>query len=262
MKPSQITINSLQQMKQKGNKISMLTAYDASFAGILNQTEIEVLLVGDSLGSVIQGNKTTVPVTLVDMIYHTKAVARANQEKFLITDMPFMSYATTQQTLNNATLLMQAGAMMVKCEGGAWLTDTIKALVDRGIPVCAHLGLTPQAVHKLGGYKYRGKTSHEAENILEDAIQLEKAGAQLLVLECIPNTLAEEITGNLTIPVIGIGAGPYCDGQVLVLYDILGISSGGIPSFSRNFLAEAASIEEAIQAYVTAVKAGDFPPAN
>jgi len=262
-----ITINVLQSMKQQHEKIAMLTSYDASFAALSNQCGVEIVLVGDTLGHVIQGHNSTIPVSIDAMIYHTECVTKGvssgnkteSKEAFIIGDMPFMSYATPEQALENAAHLMQAGAKMVKVEGGTWLLETVSLLTERGIPVCAHLGLTPQSVHKLGGYKLQGNTPHTAEVILEDAIQLEKAGAQLLVLECTPATLAEEITGNVTIPTIGIGAGPYCDGQVMVIYDILGISTGKIPSFVKNFMDGKNSIQEAIIAYVDAVKAGEFP---
>lgn len=258
MNHQHITLNTLQTMKTEQKPIAMLTAYDASFAKVIDATDIDVILVGDSLGNVIQGEKTTLPVTLDDMCYHTHCVSKATDYKFVIADMPFMSYASVEQSLDTAAELIQAGAMMVKMEGGAWLVDHIAALTERGIPVCAHLGLTPQSIHKIGGYKQQGKNPRDAEQMLEDALTLEKAGAGLLVLECVPSSLAEEITNNLSIPTIGIGAGPHCDGQVLVCYDILGISQF-IPSFSHNFLNDTGDISAAIAAYALEVKQRLFP---
>ena len=252
------TIQTLQQHKADGKKFSVLTCYDATFARLMEQAEIDVLLVGDSLGNVIQGQGSTVPVTVDDMAYHTAAVANGNSKSLLMADMPFMSYATEEQALENAALLMQAGAHMVKLEGGAWLEETVLMLSERGIPVCAHLGLTPQSVNKLSGYKVQGRDRDGAEQMLADAQILQEAGADLLVVECIPRALGKELSESLEIPVIGIGAGPDTDAQVLVLHDMLGISAR-LPKFSHNFLADSGSIEAAIAAYKIAVENGSFP---
>jgi len=255
---SRISLTHLRKLQNKGEKITCLTAYDTSFARLIDQAGVEIILIGDSLGMVIQGHDSTLPVTIDDMIYHAQMVHRGTERSFLIVDMPFMSYATPDAALKNAARLMREGQVqMVKLEGGAWLADTIQLLTQRGIPVCAHLGLTPQSVHQLGGYRIQGRNENEAEQLREDALALQTAGASLLVLECVPKQLAVEIRDELLIPVIGIGAGAECDGQVLVLYDILGITPEPIPSFAKNFLT--GSIKEAIEAYVVAVKAGEFP---
>lgn len=253
-----VSLLHLYDLKAQGLKFPVITAYDASFAALAEQAEIEVVLVGDSLGNVIQGQTSTVPVTMDEMAYHTAAVRRGNSKSLLITDMPYMSYATVEQTLYNATQLMQAGAEMVKMEGGAWLMESVHALVERGIPVCGHLGLTPQSVAKLGGYRVQGRDTSSAEQMLADAKSLEEAGADLLVLECVPSALAAEITRSVGIPVIGIGAGPDTDAQVLVMYDLLGISPRS-PKFVRNFMAGSDSIASAIAAYAAAVRDGSFP---
>lgn len=245
-------------MKANGEKFAVLTAYDFTFSTLIENAAIEVVLVGDSLGNVIQGRDSTIPVTVDEMAYHTEAVKRGNKRALLITDMPFMSYATEAQTLDNAAVLMQAGAQMVKLEGGEWLADTVQLLTERGIPVCGHVGLTPQSVHKLGGYKVQGKEQQAAAQMIADAKALESAGAELIVVECVPSSLGRELSEALDIPVIGIGAGPDTDGQVLVLHDMLGISQR-LPSFSKNFLDENLGIEEAITAYGNAVRSGSFP---
>lgn len=253
------TIHTLKKMKAAGEKISMLTVYDATFSHIINQVGADILLVGDSLGSVVQGHDSTLPVTIKDMCYHTECVRRGVSDAFVVADLPFMSYRNVDLALKNATKLMQAGANMVKLEGEAWLLPTIEALSQRGIPVCAHIGLTPQSVHQLGGYKVQGRGDHEARRLFEAAVSLEKAGASLLVVECIPRVLAKEMALGLSIPVIGIGAGPDCDGQVLVLHDMLGIS-GKAYKFSKNFMTESHDgIQGAIAAYHLAVKTGAFP---
>jgi len=258
-----ITVRSLQDKKQAGEKIVCLTAYDASFARVLDQAEVDVVLVGDSLGMVVQGNETTLPVTVEDMLYHSQMVAKGLSHSLMVVDMPFLSYTSVEAALDNAGLFMkEAGAQMVKLEGGAEQAEIVSALVQHGIPVCAHLGLQPQKVHKLGGYRVQGREASAAEAMLEEARILEQAGADLIVLECVPSKLAEMISKALTIPVIGIGASAACDGQILVLYDILGLSMGRVPKFSHNFLAETDSIESAIKAYVAAVKSGDFPGAE
>ncbi len=257
---NRITVRSLQANKQAGEKIACLTAYDASFAQVLDNAGVDVVLVGDSLGMVIQGNETTLPVTVDDMVYHGRAVARGLNRALLMVDMPYLSYTSPQQALENAGRFMQqAGAHMVKLEGGAEQAGIVSRLTQHGIPVCAHLGLQPQRVHKLGGYRVQGRGENAAERMLNEARELEDAGADMVLLECVPKELAGMITGALEIPVIGIGAGPGCDGQILVLYDILGISKGRIPKFSRDFLAGAGTIEEAVKAYVDAVKTGRFP---
>jgi 3-methyl-2-oxobutanoate hydroxymethyltransferase len=255
-----ININRLHEMKRQGEKIAVLTSYDASFTRLIESAGVEVILVGDSLGMVIQGQDSTLPVTVDEMVYHGKCVARARSKAFLILDMPFMSYSTTAHALESAARLMkEGGAHMVKLEGGATQLNTVKELTANGIPVCAHLGLTPQSVHRLGGYRVQGKDMDSARIMQEDALALQQAGAQMLVLECIPRGLAAEITNSLDIPVIGIGAGADTDGQVLVLYDMLGVSTDYLPKFSRNFMQQAATVKEALEAYVAAVKDGSYP---
>ena len=256
MKP--ITTSSLINMKASGDKFAVITAYDFTFAKLIENAGIEVVLVGDSLGNVIQGRDSTITVTVADMVYHTAAVKRGNSNALLIADMPFMSYATETQALENAALLMQAGAHMVKLEGGAWLAETVRLLCERGIPVCGHVGLTPQSVHKLGGYKVQGKEEQAAAQMISEAKALEKAGAELIVVECVPSSLGRALSQALTIPVIGIGAGPDTDAQVLVLHDMLGISQR-LQRFSKNFLEDNTSIQSAISAYGDAVRAGTFP---
>ncbi len=255
-----MTLTQLRKLKATGEKMTCLTAYDASFAHHIDQAGIDILLVGDSLGMVIQGHDSTLPVTVDDMVYHCQQVHRGSQRALLIVDMPFMSYATPDTTLETAARLMREGqAQVVKLEGGAWLVDTVEMLTDRGIPVCAHLGLTPQSVHRIGGYRVQGRTEVEASRLRDDALALQAAGASLLVLECVPGDLAADMTSWLEIPVIGIGAGAECDGQVLVLYDMLGITPGKKPSFSKDFLQETGSIPAAIEAFMSAVKNGTFP---
>ncbi len=255
-----VTATTLRQMKGIGEKIACLTAYDASFAALLEGAGTEVLLVGDSLGMVLQGEPSTLSVTMDAMVYHTTCVARGTNRALLVADLPFLSYTNPDRALDNAGRLMAAGAKMVKLEGGsAPVLDTVYRLVQWGIPVCAHVGLQPQSVHKLGGYRVQGGEPDRASVILEEAQALEEAGAELLVLECVPVTLAQRITAALQIPVIGIGAGIYCDGQVLVLYDALGIVIGKRPRFSRDFMQGNSSIHEAITAFVREVKLGTFP---
>ncbi len=247
-------------MKQRGEKIACLTAYDASFSALIDAAKIEVILVGDSLGMVIQGHATTLPVKIEDMIYHTRNVTRACKNAFVIADLPFMTCATVELAAQNAAALIQnGGAKMVKLEGAK--LEIINFLVSQGVAVCGHLGLLPQYIHQLGGYKVQGKTVEIAEQLLNDALAIQNAGATMLILECIPADLARQITKQLSIPVIGIGAGGACDGQVLVVYDILGISTGKRPRFSKNFLSDANSIETALKNYVYAVKKGNFPSA-
>ncbi len=255
-----ITVTTLRKMKRNAEKIVCLTAYDASFAALLETAGVEVLLVGDSLGMVVQGRETTVPVSMDEMVYHSAAVARGRRRALLMADMPFMSYATPEQALRNAARLMQeGGAHMVKLEGGAIQVETVAQLTARGIPVCAHLGLQPQSVHRLGGYRVQGRDEGAARQMLQDAKSLQAAGADVLLVESIPTTLAAEITGAVDIPVIGIGAGADCDGQVLVLYDMLGITPGHRPKFARDFMLGQTSVRAAVESYVLAVKSGVFP---
>lgn len=254
------TIANLKEKKAAAEKLTCLTAYDASFAALLNDAGIDIILVGDSLGMVVQGKETTLPVTLEEMIYHAQMVKRGAPNAFIVVDLPFMSYATPELALKNAGKVMKrSGANMVKLEGGEAMLETVSLLASRGIPVCAHLGLLPQSVHKTSGYRVQGKAEHDAIKILEDAVALEKAGADLIVLECVPATLAKKISLQLAMPTIGIGAGADCDGQVLVLYDMLNITKGKRPKFSKDFLAGHSSIQEALAAYVDEVKSGTFP---
>ena len=257
---SRFRLASLRKMKIAQNKIVALTAYDASFSYILEQAGINVILVGDSLGMVIQGQESTLPVTVDDIIYHTRNVVRGSDNVFIIADMPFMSYANVKQAIENAARLMaEGGAQMVKLEGGAVVSDIIKQLVERGIPVCAHLGLLPQSIYHLGGYHMQGRNEEHAKQLMEAANTLQEAGADMLVLECVPAELSKIITSTVDIPVIGIGAGHHCDGQILVLYDILGLTQGKCPWFSHNFLSDTSSITTAISNYVRDVKSGVFP---
>ena len=257
-----LTISNLTRMKADGEKIAVLTAYDASFTRLAEQAGVDVLLVGDSLGMVVQGHESTLPVTVDEMVYHTAAVARVRERALLVADMPFMSYGSPGEALANAGRLMkEGGAHMVKLEGGAVQLDTVRHLTRHAVPVCAHLGLLPQSVYQLGGYKVQGRDVEGARQIRADALALQAAGAQLLVLECIPAALAAEVTASLRIPVIGIGAGAGTDGQVLVIYDVLGLSGGKAPSFVRNFLEGERSVPDALAAYVRAVKDGSFPDA-
>ncbi|MES2073358.1 MAG: 3-methyl-2-oxobutanoate hydroxymethyltransferase [Pseudomonadota bacterium] len=254
-----VTIPGLIAQRQQGNKIAMLTCYDASFAALMDRCGVEMLLIGDSLGMVSQGHNSTLPVTVADVAYHTASVARGNKAALVVADMPFGSYATPEAAFHNAVQLIQAGAQMVKLEGGAWLAPTVKFLTERAVPVCAHLGLTPQSVHQLGGYKVQGKTNEAAELLKSDALALQAAGATVLVLEAIPAALGKEVTKLLAIPTIGIGAGPDCSGQVLVMHDLLGVFPGRKAKFVKNFMEGQTSIDAAVQAYVAAVKDGSFP---
>jgi 3-methyl-2-oxobutanoate hydroxymethyltransferase len=257
------TLTRLQSMCGKGEKIAVLTCYDASFAGLLEQQGVDVLLVGDSLGMVVQGHETTLPVTLDDMVYHTACVARGSKQAFIVGDMPFGTFQISpERTFGHAAQLMAAGAQMVKLEGGEAMVETVRFLTGRGIPVCGHLGLTPQSVHQLGGYRVQGKETAAAEKLLEDAAALEQAGAAMIVLEAIPALLAAEITAALSIPTIGIGAGAACSGQVLVLHDMLDVYPGKKARFVKNFMSGSASIAEAVARYVAEVKDGSFPAAE
>ncbi|MFD2294002.1 3-methyl-2-oxobutanoate hydroxymethyltransferase [Massilia sp. GCM10020059] len=254
-----VTIPSLNAMRAAGTKISMLTCYDASFAALMDRCGVDVLLIGDSLGMVCNGHQSTLPVTLAEVAYHTSAVARGSKSAMVVADMPFGTYATKEAAFDNAVKLIQAGAHMVKIEGGAWLADTVRFLTDRAIPVCAHLGLTPQSVHQMGGYKVQGKTIESADQLKADAVLLAESGAAMLVIEAIPAGLGKEVTDILAIPTIGIGAGPDCSGQVLVMHDMLGVFPGRKAKFVKNFMDGQTTIEAAVSAYVHAVKDGSFP---
>lgn len=254
-----VTLSTLKACKQAGEPFSCLTAYDASFARTANDAGIEVLLVGDSLGMVLQGHVSTLPVTLDDISYHTRCVARAKGSSLLMVDLPFMSNATLDTLLNDAGELMRAGAELVKVEGEAWMADGIRELTRRGVPVCAHLGLTPQTVYQLGGYKVQGRDSEHAAQILEDARTLVEAGASAILLECVPASLGRAVSEALEVPVIGIGAGPDTDGQILVMHDVLGVTGGRKPRFVKDFMAESDSIQGAFRRYHDDVKARRFP---
>ena len=254
-----VTLSTLQKMKASGEKLAAITAYDASFALAVDLAGADVVLVGDSLGMVVQGHDTTVPVTM-DIVYHSAAVARGLHRPFLIADMPFMSFATVEQAARNAARLMQeGGAKMIKLEGGAPQLSVVEHLASADIPICAHIGLTPQSVHKIGGFKVQGRGEEAADRLLTDAMALQNAGADLLVLECVPNAVGKAITEALEIPTIGIGAGPDTSGQIIVLYDILDIAPGRKPRFAHNFLAGRDSIGDAIGAYVNGVKDKSYP---
>ena len=258
-----VTLATLARMKAQGEKIASLTCYDASFAVLLDAADVDVVLVGDSLGMVIQGRDTTVPVTMDQMVYHSAAVARGLHRPFLITDLPFMSYPTKERALENAVRLMQeGGAKMVKLESGGGQVDIVEFLASHDIAVCAHLGLKPQSVHKTGGFRVQGREDAAAHRLIEDAKRLESAGADVVLLECIPATLGAQITAALSVPVIGIGAGPDTDGQILVLYDILDITTGRKPRFVRNFMAGAGENLEAVKRYVAAVREKSYPAAE
>jgi 3-methyl-2-oxobutanoate hydroxymethyltransferase len=254
-----VTVPKLQTMRDAGHKIAMLTCYDASFASLLDRAGVDVLLIGDSLGNVLQGQTTTLPVTLTDIAYHTACVARAQPSALVVADLPFGTYGTPAEAFASAVTLMQAGAQMVKLEGGVWLAETVRFLVERSVPVCAHVGLTPQSVHAFGGFKVQGKTEAGANQLMRDSQAMQDAGAQLLVLEAVPSQLAADVTQQLRIPTIGIGAGVDCSGQVLVLHDMLGIFPGKRPRFVKDFMQGQPSIFAAVDAYVRAVKEGTFP---
>lgn len=256
---SKITTASLLKMKQEGQKFTAITAYDATFAKLFDDEGAHVLLIGDSLGMVLQGGQDTLAVNMDEMVYHTRCVARGASKALVVADMPFMSYATPEQTYQNAARLMAAGARMVKMEGGDWLCDSIRHLTRNGVPVCGHLGLTPQSVHVFGGFKVQGRDEFQAQEIYRQALELQAAGIQLLVLECVPSSLAERISKALRIPVIGIGAGPATDGQILVMHDAFGVTSGYVPKFTKNFLAETGDVRAAVRLYVQQVSEGSFP---
>ncbi len=258
-----ITLPKLQKMRADGEKIAMLTCYDASFAAVIEEAGVECLLIGDSLGMVLQGHDSTLPVTVEEMAYHTGCVARGSHTAFVIADMPFGSYQESrEQAYRNAARLMAAGAHMVKLEGGAEFARTVGFLTRRSIPVCGHLGLTPQSVHQFGGYRVQGRTADAEERLLSDAVALQDAGAGMIVLEAIPAKLAQRATAELQVPTIGIGAGVDCSGQVLVLHDMLDVFPGRKAKFVRNFMSGASGIGDAISRYVRAVKDGSFPAAE
>jgi 3-methyl-2-oxobutanoate hydroxymethyltransferase len=258
-----ITLGNLHKMAQDGTRITQLTCYDASFAAVLDAAGVETLLIGDSLGNVIQGHESTLPVTLRDIVYHVSCVARGAKRAFIIGDMPFGTYQTSpQDALRHAAEIMAAGAQMVKLEGGRAMLDTVRFLTERGIPVCGHLGFTPQSVHQLGGYKVQGKAKDDAQRLLDDARMLEEAGAGMLVLEMVPAALAKEITAEARAPTIGIGAGADCHGQVLVLYDMLDVFPGRKARFVKNYMQLAGTVQGAVELYVKEVKNGTFPAAE
>jgi len=256
---SSVNLQTLIEHKRNGRKFAMLTAYDASFANLVSSAGVEVILVGDSLGMVLQGESSTLPVTVEHMAYHTQSVTKGNQGALIMSDLPFMSYSNVDQALENAAELMRAGAHVVKLEGGRAMAQTVSKLTEMGVPVCVHLGLTPQSVNVLGGYKVQGREQTAALQMLEDARILEEAGAAILLLECVPTLLAEEITENSKVPVVGIGAGPHTDAQVLVLHDMLGITPGKKPKFVKNFMQGSSSVVEAVETYVSAVRDGSYP---
>ena len=259
-----ITLHELGRMRGEGRRIVMLTCYDASFAMLCGRAGVDVVLVGDSLGNVVQGRTTTLPVTIEHMVYHTECVARAGAPSFVVADMPFGSYQESrEQAMRNAARLLAAGAQMVKLEGGAIMADTVRFLVERGVPVCAHVGLMPQSVHQLGGYRVQGRGDEGAARLAADVRALEEAGAALTVIELVPSSVARALTAvTTTTATIGIGAGPDCHGQVLVLYDMLGIFPGKMARFVRNFTGGGAGVEDAIRRYVAAVRDGTFPAAE
>ena len=256
---AKVTLSTLSAMKQTGEKFTCLTAYDSTQAHLLNSQGVEVILVGDSLGNVCQGQSSTVPVTVDDMCYHTRCVSSRAGDTLIMADLPFASYSNEQQALTNASRLMRAGAEMVKLEGESWLVPIVSRLREQGIPSCIHLGLTPQSVHVLGGYKVQGRDGTRAAAMLDAAVALEQAGAAMLVLECVPSVLGREITRAVNIPVIGIGAGAETDGQVLVIYDMLNMTPGRKPKFVKNYMSEASSAQDAVAAFVKEVKNGTFP---
>lgn len=256
---TQVTLQTLSAYKKTGEKFAVLTAYDASFAQLISEAGVEMLLVGDSLGMVLQGHETTLPVTVEQMVYHTQLVARGNQNAMVMADMPFMSYSSVETAMSNAALLMQAGANILKLEGGRWLVPTVAALAERGVPVCAHLGLTPQTVNQLGGYRVQGRDEQSAQQMIDDACALVEAGASVLLLECVPTHVAAALTRAVDVPVIGIGAGPDTDAQVLVLHDILNVTPGRKARFVKNYLAGANDIQGAVSQFVAEVKQGQYP---
>lgn len=257
---ARVTLTTLQKMRQGADRITMLSCYDASFAALLDGCGVDLLLVGDSLGMVVQGYDSTLPVSMEDAVYHTRCVARGAQRAMVVGDLPFGSYQVSpQQAYENAARLMAAGAHMVKLEGGAVMVETVEFIVRRGIPLCGHIGLTPQSVHQLGGFRVQGKTEDAARRLLEEAKRLEQAGAAALVVECVPTQVGKDLSAALAIPTLGIGAGPHCSGQILILHDMLDVYPGKKARFVKNFMAGAGSIQQAVQNFVAEVKAGAFP---
>jgi 3-methyl-2-oxobutanoate hydroxymethyltransferase len=260
---SPINIRTLQAKKAKQEKFSVLTAYDATFAQLAANAGVEAILVGDSLGMVLQGQDSTLPVTVTEMAYHTACVARGNNKAqrpaLIMTDLPFMSYGTVEQGLESARTVMQAGAHMVKLEGDDWLIPLVETLGRQGVPVCAHLGLTPQSVNKFGGYRVQGREQERADAMVRHSVALAEAGADMLLLECVPSELAARITAAVTVPVIGIGAGAATDAQVLVMHDMLGLNTNHVPKFVKNFMTDGRTVAEAFAAYVSEVESGTFP---
>ncbi|MFC3122363.1 3-methyl-2-oxobutanoate hydroxymethyltransferase [Agaribacter flavus] len=254
-----VSLTTLMKMKQENDKIACLTAYDASFAKLFDTCGIDMILIGDSLGMVLKGEDSTLGVTVDEIAYHVKSVKNGVERALIVADMPFMSYATPEQCYANASQLMASGANMVKVEGGTWLLESVRGLIERGIPVCGHLGLTPQSVNVFGGFKVQGRNAEKAEAMLTAAIELQEAGIQLLVLECVPTSLAKLISDKLSIPVIGIGAGPDTDGQILVMHDMFGISANYMPKFSKNYLLESSDISSSVDQFIKEVKSGAFP---
>lgn len=254
-----ITISQLNHWKKNKNKFAAITAYDFSFAQLFSNQGIPVILIGDSLGMTIQGHNSTLPVTIKNIEYHTKAVRKGAPNTFLLSDLPFMSYYNTNQALKNTAKIIRSGANMIKIEGGKWLIEIIKELSNRSILVCGHIGLTPQYFHYLGGYKIQGREKNDENKLIDEALLLEESGIKMLIVECIPEKLAKKITKHLSIPVIGIGSGKNTDGQILVMHDLLGITEGKTPSFSKNFLSESGSVQKAVQKYIYEVKKGLYP---
>ncbi len=254
-----VSINKFSELKQKGEKFACLTSYGYCEAVAASEAGIELLLVGDSLGMVVQGHDSSLPVTIEDVAYHVRCVQRGNRGAFLMADLPFMSYYSNNATLENAARLMREGAQVVKLEGGAWLAESTRRLVERGVPVCAHMGLTPQSVNHLGGYRVQGRDPNQAKSMIDEALILQDAGASFILLECVPHQLGQTITEKLDVPVIGIGAGPDTDGQIMVLHDLLGLYPGRPAKFVKNFLTDSTDIQSAIAAYVHAVKSITFP---
>lgn len=261
MKP--VTLQTLRDMKARAERFSCLTCYDATFSATMARAGVEVILIGDSLGMVLQGHSSTLPVTVADMAYHTAAVARGNNSSLLMADMPFMSYIDPHDALENAATLMRAGAHLVKLEGGAWLCDTVAQLARGGVPTCVHMGLTPQSVHVFGGYRVQARGDSAADELIRDALALEAVGAAMILLECVPNSVSKRLHECLSIPIIGIGAGPDCDAQVLVMHDMLGLHAGKPARFVKHFLPSLdGSIETAFRQFVSDVKSGDYPAAE
>jgi len=259
-KPRSVSVNTLKRAKEKGEKFACLTAYDYCTAHVVSSNGVDVILIGDSLGMVVQGHDSSLPVTIDDVAYHARCVKRGNQGALLVADLPFMSYYSELKSLENAAVLMREGAQMVKLEGGAWLADSTRLLVRHGIPVCAHMGLTPQSINHLGGYRVQGRDPGRAQEMIDEALILQEAGADLILLECVPVDLGRRIAEQLEVPVIGIGAGPHTDGQIMVLHDMLGLYPGRPAKFVKNFLeGETAGVQGAVAAYARAVKAGSFP---